>query len=65
LADFGNREGIPVLNLAPLMAKLAEERHVFFHGFDDHLGQGHWNQQGHRFAGELIASWIGRGFSQR
>jgi lysophospholipase L1-like esterase len=65
LADFGNREGIPVLNLAPLMAKLAEERHVFFHGFDGRLGQGHWNQEGHRFAGELIASWIAEGLSQR
>jgi lysophospholipase L1-like esterase len=65
LADFGSRESVPVLNLAPWMAKEAEERHVFFHGFHDHLGQGHWNQEGHRFAGELIASWIAGGFSQK
>jgi hypothetical protein len=65
LADFGTRESIPVLNLAPSMARQAEERHIFFHGFDGHLGKGHWNQEGHRLAGELIASWIGRGFSQR
>jgi hypothetical protein len=65
LADFGKRESIPVLNLAPSMAKKAEERHVFLHGFNDHLGKGHWNQEGHRLAGELIASWIAGGFSQR
>lgn len=65
LADFGHREGIPVLNLAPAMAKQAEERHIFFHGFGDRLGKGHWNQEGHRFAGELIAAWIAGGFTQR
>jgi hypothetical protein len=27
-------KGIPVLNLAPIMAKEAEERHVYFHCFD-------------------------------
>jgi hypothetical protein len=63
LAEFGRREGIPVLQLAPPMARQAEERHVFFHGFDGRLGRGHWNRDGHRFAGELLASWIARGFT--
>jgi hypothetical protein len=58
LDEFGKREGIPVLNLAPAMAEQAEERHVFFHAYHDSLGIGHWSQEGHRVAGELIASWL-------
>jgi hypothetical protein len=58
LAEFGKREGIPVLNLAPAMAEQAEARHVFFHAAQDSLGIGHWNQEGHRVAGELMASWL-------
>jgi lysophospholipase L1-like esterase len=62
LAEFGRREGVPVLNLASPMAKQAEERQVFFHGFDGRLGRGHWNQAGHQVAAELLASWIAGGF---
>jgi hypothetical protein len=58
LFEFGQREGIPVFNLAPLMAVQAEERHVFFHADHDSLGIGHWSQEGNRVAGELIASWL-------
>jgi hypothetical protein len=58
LAEFGQREGIPVFNLAPPMAEQAEQHHVYFHSFGSHLGIGHWNQDGHRVAGELMASWL-------
>jgi hypothetical protein len=58
LAEFGKREGIPVLNLAPAMAKQAEERQVYFHAHHDSLGIGHWNEAGHLAAGELIAPWL-------
>jgi hypothetical protein len=64
LAALGKAEEIPVLNLAPTMAKEAEERQVFFHGFDGHLGKGHWNQDGHKFAGELIGTWIAGGLAR-
>jgi hypothetical protein len=60
VAAFGDREGIPVLNLAPPMAKQAEERQVFFHADHDSLGIGHWNEEGHQAAAELTASWIAR-----
>jgi hypothetical protein len=60
VAAFGDREGIPVLNLAPAMAKQAEERQVFFHADQDSLGIGHWNEEGHQAAAELTASWIAR-----
>jgi hypothetical protein len=64
LRDFGISHRIPVFNLAPIMAEQAEERQVFFHAFHDSLGVGHWNEEGHRVAGELIASWLAGKFHQ-
>ncbi len=61
LAAFGKREGMPVLNLAPVMAEQAEKRQIYFHAYRDSLGIGHWNRDGHLAAGELIASWIAAG----
>lgn len=58
LSEFGQREGIPVLTLAPSMAEEAERRHVYFHAHGDSLGVGHWNVAGHRAAGERIAAWL-------
>jgi hypothetical protein len=58
LDEFGQREGIPVYNLAPVMAQMAEERHVYFHADNDSLGVGHWNEEGNRVAGELMADWL-------
>lgn len=58
LSEFAKREGIPVFNLAPPMAKQAEAHQVYFHSFGRRLGIGHWNERGHRAAGELIASWL-------
>ena len=63
LAEFGKHEGIPVLNLAPSMAERAEQRQVYFHAYRDSLGIGHWNEEGHEAAGELIAAWLARGLA--
>jgi hypothetical protein len=53
---LGEREGFAVLPLAPLFQAQAEQRQVFLHGFENSgIGTGHWNGQGHRLAGELIA----------
>ena len=49
------REGIPVLNLAPPLQAYADQHYLFLHGFDETLGSGHWNPLGHRVAGEMIA----------
>jgi lysophospholipase L1-like esterase len=62
LREFGAREGIPVLNLAPAMAAQAEEQHVFFHADHGTPGIGHWNAAGHQAAGELIADWVAKEF---
>lgn len=60
-ADFrihalGERLGFDVLNLAPAFQEYADRHHVFLHGFSNtHLGIGHWNAEGHRYGGSLIA----------
>ena len=56
LADFGELHGISVLNLAPTFQRSAEAHSVFLHGFDSgQPGVGHWNEKGHKLAGELVA----------
>jgi hypothetical protein len=56
---LGEREGFEVLNLAPPMQAYADAHHTFLAGFKTtKLGVGHWNADGHRVAGELIAQKI-------
>jgi hypothetical protein len=55
---LGEREGFPVLNLAPELQRYADERKLFLHGFGRELGNGHWNEEGHKAAGELVANWL-------
>jgi hypothetical protein len=50
-----DREKIPVITLAPHMRDYADQNKVFLHGFGANVGNGHWNQLGHRVAAELIA----------
>jgi hypothetical protein len=61
---LGEREGFPVLNLAPELQLYADEHKVFLHGFGRELGNGHWNEGGHRVAGETLAQnlceWLAR-----
>jgi hypothetical protein len=52
---LAEHNGIPVLSLAPVLQQYADEHKAFLHGFPPHLGEGHWNQVGHRVAGETIA----------
>lgn len=53
---LGEREGFSVLNLAQTFQAYAEEHQVFLHGFENTaLGEGHWNVEGHRLAGQLIS----------
>ena len=52
---LAEREKIPVVTLAPQMQAYAEQKKVFLHGFGSNIGNGHWNQLGHRVAGEALA----------
>jgi hypothetical protein len=55
LGGLTSRNNIPSLFLAPSLQKYADEHQVYLHGFGANLGSGHWNENGHRVAGELIA----------
>jgi hypothetical protein len=55
---FGDREGFRVVNLAPTLQEYAERNKVFLHGFGRDIGNGHWNSNGHRLAGELLAQQL-------
>ena len=51
------KESIPHLILAPELAKYADKNKVFLHGFTNtKMGLGHWNENGHVLAGELISN---------
>jgi len=59
IASFCDEHGIAVLTLAPTLRQYADANDVYLHGFENaQLGRGHWNQAGHRLAGELIAKKI-------
>ncbi len=62
ITEFGKREGIPVLNLAPIMSEQAETLQVYYHRFNDQLGVGHWSREGNQAAGDLMASWVATQF---
>ncbi|MET0625322.1 MAG: SGNH/GDSL hydrolase family protein [Pyrinomonadaceae bacterium] len=53
-AEFGRREGLTLFTLAPELQAYADREKVFLHGWPGDLGNGHWNEQGHRLAGELL-----------
>lgn len=56
MEGLGKREGFEVIPLAEEMQKRAEADGVYFHGFKNFgMGIGHWNEDGHRVAAELIA----------
>jgi hypothetical protein len=55
IQDLGAREGVSVLNLARNFQSYAEQHEAFLHGFGKDRGWGHWNQEGHRLAGKMIA----------
>jgi hypothetical protein len=57
LRTFCAREDISVIALAPALAAYATEHHVYLNGFSaSNIGAGHWNETGHRLAGETIAA---------
>ena len=60
LSSIAARNGIPILDLAPILAREARTRRLFFHGFGSALGHGHLNADGHRRVGQLAADWLCR-----
>ncbi len=61
VAEVGARAGFEVLTLAPALREYAERHRVRLHGFPNtRMGTGHWNERGHRVAGQLIGRWLCR-----
>ena len=55
VAAVGARERFTVFTLAPELQAYAEGRQLYLHGFGPDIGNGHWNRDGHRAAGLLLA----------
>lgn len=55
VAALGARSRFTVFTLAPELQADAEARRIFLHGFGPDIGNGHWNAEGHRAAGRLLA----------
>jgi hypothetical protein len=56
LQKLAGERGFRAIALAPEMQKRAEAERVYFHGFANvGMGLGHWNENGHRAAGDIIA----------
>ncbi len=53
---FLEKNNINYLILAPQLQRTAVEKNIYMHGFGNNLGGGHWNENGHRYAGEIIAN---------
>ncbi|MDP6575330.1 MAG: SGNH/GDSL hydrolase family protein [Candidatus Peribacteraceae bacterium] len=54
IGKLGESINVPVITLAPKFLTYAKTNNTYLHGFDD-SGEGHWNVEGNRLAGELIA----------
>ena len=53
---YARKRGIAVIPLTYEMQRLAESHRIYFHGFPNtRMGIGHWNENGHRVAAEIIA----------
>ena len=62
IRELGDREGFPVINLAPGMQLASTFYGLWLHGFDNSRpGIGHWNQAGHAMAAGQIADTLCRG----
>jgi hypothetical protein len=59
IASLGMKDDFAVLNLAQPFRAYAQQHHLYLHGFKNtKMGAGHWNEDGHRLAGELIAQKV-------
>jgi len=58
---FAEGERIPLTPLAFAFGEYATRNKAFLHGFPGRMGTGHWNEQGNRLAGEIIAAGMCQG----
>ena len=61
LENFGKDNNIPIISISRYMSNYNWSKKIGvtkFHGFGDNLGTGHWNENGHKFAGEIVGQKI-------
>lgn len=56
IESLGIRGGFEVIALAPELLRYAEQNNTYLHGFGSDIGSGHWNENGHRVAGEFLSA---------
>ena len=56
---IGHSIGFSVLTLAPAFQTYADSNQIYLHGFENtKLGIGHWNENGHRLASEMLSTHL-------
>ncbi len=56
IAALARKRGFDAVTVARVLQPVAEQTHIFFHGFENsRLGLGHWNAAGHSAAADLVA----------
>lgn len=59
LHRLAEREGFEVITLAPVLHQYAETHQESLHGFENAImGFGHWNERGHKVAGQHLARYF-------
>ncbi len=63
LENFGKQNNIPIISISRYMSDFNWSKKIGvtkFHGFksSDSLGTGHWNENGHKFTGEIVGEKI-------
>lgn len=56
LTELAKRLAVPYVPLAPGLAEWTLQSGTHVHGFGDGPGKGHWNADGHRWAGEQLGA---------
>jgi hypothetical protein len=59
ISGIGRRVGFPVISLAEPLQRIATEEGIYLHGFKNFvMGEGHWNEAGHRNAARILVEGI-------
>ena len=59
--NFGKKYDIPVISISRMMTDLnwdPSKEITYFHGFDNNLGAGHWNKNGHSLTSTMIGEKV-------
>jgi len=59
IGALGRAHGYPVIRLAEPLQSIATEQRIYLHGFENSvMGEGHWNEAGHRHAAQILGDEI-------